>query len=239
MIDAGNNKDGNKLVKYLNEIGVEKITYLIATHPHEDHIGGMDNIIKNFEIENYYKTEDELSIMTYTEIMKALEEKNIVYHIPKKGEKFQIGECNFKIIYIEKDKEDLNDTSMVIRLEYGNTSFLFTADATNQVESEILYSKENIKSDVLKVAHHGSSHSNSIEFLNEVNPRYAIIFVGNNNDYHYPHQSTLNKLEKLNTKIYRTDIDGTIIVKTDGEQISFKKVHTDTNNEENENARKN
>ena len=239
MIDAGNNKDGTKLVQYLKKLGVVKISYLIATHPHEDHIGGMDNIIQNFEIENYYKTADELSIITYTEIMEVLKEQNIPISIPKTGDKFHIGECNFKIIHIDKEQEELNDTSMVIRLEYGNTSFLFTADATKTVEEKILESKENIQSNVLKVAHHGSTYSNTIDFLKEVNPKYAIISVGKSNDYHYPHESTLNRLQDLGIEIYRTDLDGTIIATTNGKDITFKRINTDTNEEENKNARNN
>ena len=227
LIDAGNNEDGKKLVEYFHSLGITNFKYVIGTHAHEDHIGGMDDIIRNFSIEHFYMPEDKINNMTYTEILKELKNKNIKYETPEIDSTFTMAESKFTVLYIAKDKEDLNETSIVLKLNFKNTSYIFTGDASINVEREIL--EKNLKSDVLKVGHHGSSYSTSAYFLKAVNPDYAIISVGKNNDYNLPKQVTLDKLDRLNIKTYRTDQDGTIILSSDGQNIYFETIKTDTN----------
>lgn len=227
LIDAGNNEDGEKLVKYFKDLGITKFKYVFGTHAHEDHIGGMDNIIENFQIEHFYMPDAITTTRTFEEVLDALEVKNIAFETPKEDENLTFSDTDFKVLHVGKDKKDLNNTSIVLKLTYKNTSYLFMGDATSSVEKDIL--DKDIKSDVLKVGHHGSQYSSTISFLKKVSPKYAIIEVGKNNSYNHPKEVTLKKLEDLGTKIYRTDEDGTIILTSDGENMSFETVKTDTN----------
>ena len=227
LIDAGNNEDGEKIVKYFKDLGIIKFKYVFGTHAHEDHIGGMDNIIENFQIEHFYMPDTITTTRTFEEVLDALEEKNIAFETPEEDENLTFSDTVFKVLHVGKDKRDLNDTSIVLKLTYKNTSYLFMGDATSSVEKDIL--DKDIKSDVLKVGHHGSQYSSTISFLKKVSPKYAIIEVGKNNSYNHPKEVTLKKLEDLGTKIYRTDEDGTIILTSDGENMSFETVKTDTN----------
>ena len=227
LIDAGNNEDGEKIVKYFKDLGITKFKYVFGTHAHEDHIGGMDNIIENFQIEHFYMPDTITTTRTFEEVLDALEEKNIAFETPEEDENLTFSDTVFKVLHVGKDKRDLNDTSIVLKLTYKNTSYLFMGDATSSVEKDIL--DKDIKSDVLKVGHHGSQYSSTISFLKNASPKYAIIEVGKNNSYNHPKEVTLKKLEDLGTKIYRTDEDGTIILTSDGENMSFETVKTDTN----------
>ncbi len=227
LIDAGNNNDGKKIVEFLNSLGVNNFKYVIGTHAHEDHIGGMDDIIKNFSIEHFFMPDVITTTKTYEDVLDALEEKKLKYETPEIDSTFSLAETKFKVIYIGKDKEDLNDTSIVLKATYGDTSYLFTGDATNKVEKEIL--NKDLKSDVLKVGHHGSQYSTHAQFLKKINPKYAIIQVGKNNSYSHPKDVTIRKLEKIGAKIYRTDLDSTILLSSDGKNITFETMKTDTN----------
>lgn len=225
LIDAGNNEDGQGLVDYFNDLGIEKFDYVVATHPHEDHIGGMDDIINNFEIDNYLMPDVLTTTKTFEDVLDALEANKLSYETPTINSKFNLGDSVIDIIYVGDDTSDLNDSSIVLKLTYGNNSFLFTGDATSNIEKEIL--DKDIQSDVLKVAHHGSNYSSTLEFIKKVNPKYAVIEVGENNIYNHPSLTTLDKLNNINAKIYRTDKDGTIIFKSDGKDISIKTINTD------------
>ena len=227
LIDAGNNEDGKKLVKYFQDLGITKFKYVFGTHAHEDHIGGMDNIIENFQIDHFYMPDAITTTKTFEEVLDALEEKSIAFETPEVDENLKFSDTNFKVLHVGHDKKDLNDTSIVLKLIYKDTSYLFMGDATSSVEKEIL--DKDRKSDVLKVGHHGSQYSSTISFLKRVSPKYAVIEVGKNNSYNHPKEVTLKKLEDLGTKIYRTDENGTIILTSDGENISFETVQTDTN----------
>ena len=227
LIDAGNNKDGNKLVSYFKSIGIEKFQYVIGTHAHEDHIGGMDNIIKNFEIKHFYMPNVEVDMITYQEIKKELQKKNILYETPKLDNTLTLSNAKIKVLSIGDDKEDINSTSIVLKVTYQNTSYLLMADATSDVEQKIL--NKNIQSDLIKIGHHGSNHSSSATFLNKVKPKYAIISVGTPNDYGFPKKVTLDKLERIGANILRTDELGTIIASSDGNNIYFNYLKTDTN----------
>lgn len=227
LIDAGNNEDGEKLVSYLKSLNVNGFDYVIGTHPHEDHIGGMDDIINNFEIENYYMPDKLSTTKTFEDVLDALDAKGLSYTVPNIDDEFKLGDATFKVIYSGDDTNDINDSSIVLKMTYGDNSFLFTGDATSNVEEIIL--NKDIKSDVLKVAHHGSSYSSTTEFLDKVDPKYAIISVGTNNSYNHPASITLQKLSNRDIKVYRTDLDGTIIFTSDGTNLSVQTKKTDTN----------
>ena len=226
LIDAGNNVDGKKIVAFLKSINVSEFDYVFGTHAHEDHIGGLDNIIKNFKINNFYMPSDVTTTTTFLEVLNALEKKEIKFQTPVIGTKLMLGNSEIEVMSVKENQEDLNDTSIVLKLTYKNISILFTGDITSNTEKELL--NKNIESTVLKVAHHGSKYSNSAAFLRKVNPKYAVISCGINNEYFHPHQVVLDKLEKLNTKVYRTDLLGTIVLESDGESISFKNIDTNT-----------
>lgn len=225
LIDAGNNDDGKKLVKYFEELGITKFDYVFATHAHEDHIGGMDDIINNFDIDNFYMPDVITTTKTFEDVLDALEKNNLKYSTPKIDDNYKLGSNLIDILYVGDDASDLNDTSIVLKLTHGKNTFLFTGDATSNVEKQIL--NKDLKSDVLKVGHHGSSYSTSNDFLNKVNPSYAVISVGKNNNYNHPNKTILNKLK--NVKLYRTDENGTIIIKSDGININVETKITDTN----------
>lgn len=227
LIDAGNNRDGKLLVNYFKSIGINKFDYLITTHSHEDHIGGMDNIIKSFDIDKFYIPNVSVDNTTYKEVIKSLNNKNINKETPSEDSIIELGNSKLKVLSIRDDKIELNNDSIVLKLYYGNISLLFMGDAPSDIEHSIL--NKDLKSNVLRVGHHGSRYSSSAYFLYKVHPEYSIISVGNNNDYGHPHKVTLDKLNRINSKIYRTDLDGTIIMTSDGNNISFKTIKTNTN----------
>lgn len=227
LIDGGNDADGDLLVEYFKELSITSFKYLVATHPHEDHIGGLDEVIDNFDIGTIYMPDVITTTKTFENLLDSIENKNLSYKVPEIGSSFKLGNSDFTVIYTGTDTSDLNNTSIVLRMIYGNTSFLFTGDATEVTEEKII--NQNIEADVLKVGHHGSKYSTTDEFLAKVNPKYAVISVGSNNKYGHPASSTVNKLENANVKTYRTDQDGTVILESDGNNISFSTVATNTN----------
>ena len=162
---------------------------------------------------------------TFENVLDALENKKLKYTVPKIGSKFNLGEAQFETIYLGTDTKDLNNTSIVLKMTFGNKSFLFTGDATDVSEEKML--DKDIKVDVLKVGHHGSEYSTTDKFLDKVNPSISIISVGENNKYGHPSSKTLEKLK--NSKIYRTDFDKTIIIKTDGNNLNVEKINKSLN----------
>ena len=226
LIDAGNNIDGKKLVKFLKDLEIEEFKYVVSTHPHEDHIGGMDNIVREFKIRNMFMPDVTTNTPTFIGVIDELEKKNVKVTIPKDNSTYKLGNAEIKFIYSGNDNEDLNNSSIILKITFGNNSFLFTGDTTSVVEYKIL--DKDIKADVLKVAHHGSRYSSSNEFLKKVNPKYAVISCGKNNDYGHPHKETIRRLKNNKIRFYRTDYLGTIIFESNGNKIDIKTVKTDT-----------
>lgn len=225
LIDAGKTEAGEKVAEFLDDKNVKKIDYVIATHPHEDHVGGMSYIIDNFDIGKFYSPKVTTTTKTYENMINSLKKKNLKITSLKGGEDPGIDLDGAKIEVFSPNSykyEDLNNYSPIIKITYGEKSFLFTGDAEKEIENEVIDKNVDLKSDVLKVGHHGSTSSTTQEFLNEVSPSIAVISVGKNNTYKHPGEKTLIKLEKKNVKIYRTDIDGNIILSTDGSKIEKK-----------------
>lgn len=228
LIDAGNNEDGPKLVKYIKEeLNITKFDYVVGTHPHEDHIGGLDDIINNFEIENILLPEVTTTTKTFEDVLDCLANKNLDITIPIIDSTFKLGEADLSVIYTGTDDENLNNSSIILKMIFGNYSYLFTGDAEKEVEDSIL--RKNINVDVLKVGHHGSSTSSSESFLNKVTPSYAIISVAKENSYNHPSKETIDRLKKYTSNIYMTSELGTILLTSNGKTINIDNFKTNTN----------
>lgn len=227
LIDSGPSTSRKELLKYLNKIKVKKFDYIIATHPHEDHIGNMDTIIKRFNVENFYAPKVITTSITFENMISALVDKNLKINILKKESKnINLGKNTSIQIFSPEENistDNLNNYSPIIKINFLNTSFLFTGDAETTIEQQVLSENPNLKCDILKVGHHGSSTSTSSKFLASANPSIAIISVGKNNTYGHPSLETLNLLDSMNIRTIRTDISGTIVVNSDGKNITISR----------------
>jgi competence protein ComEC len=222
LIDGGPKSSANKVISYLESLGINKINIVVSTHPHEDHIGGLISVLNNFTIDNVIDSGMPHTTTTYKNYLNAINSKNINYIVPTLGQEFDL-DPNIKMQVlgpITKSTSNLNNSSIVIKLTYGTTSFLFAGDAQSKEESQILSKGYNLTSQVLKVGHHGSSSSSSINFLKAVSPSIAIISCGAGNSYGHPHDITLKNLKNLGVTIYRTDTTGDIIIQSDGGSCS-------------------
>lgn len=221
LIDAGSNSNEKRVVQYLNKLNINKINYAIATHPDADHIGGMESVIKNIHVDNFIMTEDEKDTDTYRDVLDVLESENINIIVPKENMNISLRDVDIDVI-IPNDKYDgYNNNSIVVKATYGEFKILFTGDMEKEEEEDLILQRIYLKSDILKVGHHGSKTSTSDEFLRIVDPDYAIISVGEDNKYGHPHKEVIKKLEDNNIEIYRTDKDGTIFIETDGSNINI------------------
>ena len=222
LIDGGNDSDGDNLVKYIKSQKISKIDTVIATHLHADHIGGLDDVIDSFNIGIVYMPDTINTDKQVEEFLDAMERKKLKYEVPEIGTKFDVGLANCEVMAINNNARDLNNSSIVIQLNYLKQNYLFMGDSEKEVEDSRDWNKIN----VLKVGHHGSSSSSTEKFLNQTRPDIAIISVGLNNQYNHPSEDVLNRLKNLNTTVYRTDEDGSLLVESDGKQNVIKKIKT-------------
>ena len=226
IIDAGNNSDGKNIVNQLKDMNITKIDYVVGTHAHEDHIGGLDNILNNFSIGKVLMPKKSTTTKSYEDVLKAVKNKKLKITAPNIGDVFYLGGAKCEIKNVDHNTDDLNETSIVIEMTYGERKFLFTGDTETTKEKEISWNDI----DVLKVAHHGSSSSTSNDFLDESKPEYAVISCGLNNDYGHPHKEVVKRLNGIET--YRTDQDGTILITCDGKNLEFEKLNIDLDGNE-------
>lgn len=225
LIDAGTGKYEEKLVAYLKDVGVEKIDIMLLTHPHEDHIGGADLVIDKFEVGEIIMPDATTDTKAFERVLDGAESKNIPISTVFRGDSFTEGGFVFDILSPDdKNYKDLNNTSIVMKLTYGDVSMMFTGDAEALVESEILdaYPESNLKCVFLKSGHHGSSSSSTKDFVSAVEPEYVSISCGVDNDYGHPHAETLALYEKLGLDVKRTDILGSFVYITDGKSFEPK-----------------
>lgn len=228
LIDGGDYLSDTLLINYLKSKGITKLDYLIATHPHMDHIGGLDSVIKTFEVDKVIMPDATQETPTYVSFASALAMKEVGVEQPSAGKSFGLGNSTFTLLAPNSSSyDDLNDHSIVLKLTDGVNDFLFAGDATALSESEMLLRfRSQLAAEVLKISHHGSDDASSQNFLNAVSPKYAVISVGASNDYGLPSQVVLNRLASMNVKLYRTDLMDTIVAKSDGISITFDKVPT-------------
>lgn len=221
LIDAGENNKGNVVVDYLKSQNIKELDYVIGTHPHSDHIGGLDTVINSFEVDHVIMPEVTNNTKTYEDVMMALEENNLTITPAKVGDEYDLGSASFTVVAPNASSyEELNDYSVGIKLTFGRNEFLFSGDAEMFSEEEMLKNGIDLSCDVLKLSHHGSEYSSCEDFLEAVNPTYAIICVGKNNDYGHPHAKTLQAMLEHNIKVYRTDEQGNIVFTSNGKTIS-------------------
>lgn len=221
VIDGGNNDDAETIVDYLQAQGVKKLDAVVGTHPHEDHIGSLDTIIKTFDVEAVYMPKILHTSKTFEDVLDAIAEKGLQIKSPKPGECFSFGGLMVEFFGPQQEYEDFNNNSIVLKVTAGETSFLFTGDAEEIAEQDMLRAGCDLEADVLKVGHHGSTTSTSDAFLQEVSPQYAVISVGTENKYGHPHREIMEKLQNSGIEIYRTDRQGTVFCSTDGKEITF------------------
>jgi len=225
LIDCGTRSTGEDVVEYLKSQGITRLDYVFGTHPHDDHMGGMYDVITNFEIGKIIIPETKLGEITSNWYMKLMQEfKNGLYDVeyPKLGEVYNLGGATMKIIGpISEPDGNLNNYSIVLKVSFGDMDVIMTGDAETVVEKEILESGENIDAEILKVGHHGSDTSSSEEFLDAITPEYALISAKIGNMYKHPVESTMEKLENRDIEVYRTDENGTVVVTITTDDISF------------------
>lgn len=221
LIDAGDDSKGTAIQNYLQKQKVEKLDYLVFTHPDADHIGGAPVIITKFDIDKVFMSNYEKDNKTYQKLIQALDNKRLKYSTPKVGTQFSLGTATVTILAPNDEYDNPNDSSIALLIQNGDNTFLFTGDAGEDAENDILDNKIDISADVYKVGHHGSRYSTSKDFFKAVNPTYAVISCGESNSYGHPHAETLNTLRAKGVKVYRTDEDGTIIATSDGKDITF------------------
>ena len=227
LIDGGSSSSVSKVVSYLKNLGINRLNIVVGTHPHEDHIGGLIEVLNSFSVDNVIDSGVAHTSKTYQEYLNTILSKVINYIVPEVGDEFDLKlDTKMKIVGpLSPSEGDLNNSSIVFKLIYKNVSFLFAGDAEAELENQILQRNLDISSDILKVGHHGSSSASSIEFLRKVNPDIAIISCGTGNRYGHPHDITLNNLSNLGITIHRTDESGNIIVESDG--LTYRVVEGD------------
>ena len=211
LIDAGENDQGDTVISYLEEAGVEALDYVIGTHPHSDHIGGLDDVIRAFDVETVILPPVEHTTKTFEDVLDAIEEKDLSITLPVPGDSYELGDAAFTILAPQKDYgDDLNNWSVGLRLACGDGAFVACGDAEAQAEEDMAASGLALSADVLKIGHHGSSTSTSDAFLKAVSPAFAVISCGEGNSYGHPHKETLEKLEAAGIQVLRTDLLGDI-----------------------------
>lgn len=232
IIDSGPKDNEINFFSYLDSLKIKRIDYIIATHPHEDHIGNMAKLIKKYDIDYFYAPKIIHSSKSFEKMVEALIEKNKKINVLKAGIKsIDLGDDSLlTVISPNKDYygDNLNLYSPIIKLQYKEISFLFTGDAEEEIEKEVILLGSDISADVLKIGHHGSSTSTSEVFLNNVNPTISVISVGENNEYNHPSDKVLSLLKNQSSLIFRTDINGTIIVSSNGTTLSVNTEKTNT-----------
>lgn len=219
LIDAGEAYKSDNVINYLNNLGITKIDYVVGTHPHTDHIGGLESVVNTFDIGSIYMPKASSTSKTYLDLLTAISNKGLKVKTAKSGV-VVLDEDNLKLEFIAPNSDNysnLNNYSAVLKLTYLDNTFLFMGDAETLSEDEVT---SDVNADVIKVGHHGSDSSSGIEFVKKVSPEYAIIMVGVGNSYNHPYQSIIDRYTSIGAKVLRTDLDGNIVCDSDGKKVN-------------------
>ncbi len=234
LVDADNRDDSTSIIKYLKTQGVKSIDLAVGTHAHQDHIGGLADILKTFPVKKLMMPKVTTNTKTFEYLLTIIKKKGMKITTPNVGEKLTYGNMVFTVMAPNGTTyEDMNNYSIVVKLQNGKKSFLFTRDAEDVSEAEMLSKstvKASLKADVMKIGHHGSANSSTDEFRDVVKPKYAVISVGKDNDYGHPSKLTVERLQSRNINIFRTDLNGTIVAKSDGENLTLDRKGIQGNN---------
>lgn len=224
LIDAGTHEYGEKVARYIKALDYDTVDYLVATHPHADHIGGMPEVFEQLEIKNVYMPNAVTDTKTFDNLLDAIEKENCSVNEVSSGMNiFSDGELIAEVLApVSERYEELNNYSVVIKVTYGETDYLFTGDCEAEVEQQLL--SKDITAEVLKAGHHGSNTSSASEFVRRVNPQFAVISCGKNNDYGHPHRETIATFNALGIQMLRTDELGNIVITSDGQNINVEDV---------------
>jgi len=221
LIDSGEYSERKKLIDTLNSLGLKSLDYVIATHPHTDHMGSLNVVIDTYDVKHIMMPNVTANTVSFEKLLESISKKNLRIERPVPGKSIAAGIMKLEILAPNADKyANSNNYSIVARLEWGHTSFLFTSDAEALSEKEILDKGFNVSADVLKLGHHGSVSSTSDKFLDKVNPRIAVISRAIDNKYGHPHKETIDKLNEKNITVYDTATMGTITMRSDGTKIT-------------------
>lgn len=221
LIDGGNAEDSNLIYAYLKKLSLDHLQYIVCTHAHEDHVGGLAGALNYATVDVAFSPVTSYDSRAFGNFVTYLDKQGVSITIPKAGDSFSLGSATVSILGPINSSDDPNNTSIVLRIVYGDTSFLFTGDAEREEEQDILNAGYTLDSTVLKVGHHGSETSTSYVFLREIMPEYAVISVGTGNSYGHPTDAVLSRLRDADVKVYRTDLQGDVICTSDGKTVSF------------------
>ena len=224
LIDAGNLATSGKMAKYLQRFGVQELDLVVNTHPHMDHMGGINTVMNHFPTKEVWCSHTTYDSAAFQYLVSAAGQQDLTLRHPKPGTVYAADGMTIKVLGPLQDVDkysDLNDTSLVLMVQFGEKKFLFTGDMEKYAENQLVSAGTDLKADVLKVGHHGSYSSTSLDFLNKVDPDFGVISCGRNNEYGHPHDSPMNRLKNAQVELYRTDLMGDSILVTDGETIAF------------------
>ena len=222
LIDAGEPSASDAVLEYLDRHGIDKLDYLVCTHSHSDHCGGLDAVVESLEVGTVFTSPYAGDSPSYEIFTDAVYGAGLELTVPELGESYSLGEASFSFIGPLEDYDNTNDDSLVMRLEYGDTSFLFTGDMTAKAEKDLINDGASLRCDVLKVGHHGSSGSSCYQFLYEAQPSIGVISCEKGNSYGHPHEEALSRLNDADVTVYRTDLEGSIVIFSDGMKVERK-----------------
>ena len=220
LIDGGNSADSNLMYSFLQKKGITKLDYVIATHAHEDHVGGLAGALNYAKVDKVYCSTTSYNTAAFKNFANAVKNQGKTITVPSVGTQFSLGSASCTVLAVNTTS-DVNNTSIVLRIVYGNTSFLFTGDAEKEVEQSMISRGVELQSTVLKVGHHGSYTSSSYQFLRAVKAQYGVISCGQGNEYGHPHDQVLSRLQDADVTLFRTDLQGDIMCTSDGNTVTF------------------